>query len=258
MEKLIDKHLPTPIYSQISDWMRKKILLGKWEEDGQIPSEADLSKKFNVSRGTIRKAIEDLISEQLLVRIHGKGTYVKTNIFLKQSPRGRLAGFSRDLISKGIPYETTVLTSEIIPPPAKVTPKLNLEENEKIYHLQRLRIVHEKPIILIENHIDYQRCQGIEDYNFEIHQLYTTLENDFQIEFSWAHRSYYAQAANRHISETLNIPLGDPIFYLEELYHVTGDIPVEFTRAWIRANVFHISTIVQREDEKSEKPELHR
>lgn len=258
MAKKITNNSPLPKYQQISHWMRENILSGSWSENEQLPSETKLADELNVSRGTIRKAIEELIGEGLLVRTHGKGTFVKTNLLLEQKPTWRIAGFSRDLISRGIPYSTKVLLKEIISPPQEIANKLSLPPEEKIFHMQRLRLVHEEPVLLIENHIDYQRCQGIENIDFSEKQLYKTLENQCSFNFDWARRSYRAQVADERISECLEVDVGFPIMYLEELYHLEGDIPAEFTKAWINGEYFHISTRINREDEKQDRPGIYR
>lgn len=258
MEKKIKENNPIPKYQQISDWMRENIISGDWSENEQLPSETRLADQLNVSRGTVRKAIEELIDEGLLVRVHGKGTYVKTKLILEQNPVGRIAGFSRDLISRGIPYSTQVLLSEVIIPPPKISQKLSLKPHEKIFHMHRLRYVHDKPVLMIENHIDYKRCLGIENIDFSKKQLYVTLENTYNFNFDWARRTYRAQVSDKRIAELLSIEVGSPIMYLEELYHLVGDIPAEYTKSWINGDLFHISTKINREDEKREKPGIYR
>ncbi len=254
MEPNLNRNSPTPIFEQITDWMRSKISSAEWQDEQKIPSESELCAKFGVSRGTVRKAIEVLISERLLIRIHGKGTFVKNKIFLEQKPTWRLAGFSRDLISRGIPYSTKVLKGEVVQPSDEVREKLRLSPVKKIFNLQRLRKINDQPVLLIENHIVYDYCQGVEEIDFEEKQLYVTLENEFKIQFDWANRTYRSILANPKIAGLLNLHKNAPLMYLEELYHDTHSTPVEFTRAWFDAQVFYIKTSISREDEKKELP----
>jgi len=254
----IDFSGPVPINQQISDWMRQNILSGNWQENQKLKSETDLSQELNVSRGTIRKAIESLIDEGLLVRIHGKGTFVKTNVLFEQRPNGRLAGFSRDLINRGIPFSTKVLLKEVISPSEKIRRLLTLDEGEPIFHMKRLRKVHQKPVLFIENHIIHRLCKGVEDYDFSHIQFYTTLEDEFNIPFDWARRTYKATIADEYLSKILQIPQGAPLMYLEELYHIVGDVPAEYTRAWINADIFHITTRIKREDERKDISRIYR
>ena len=256
MKPELNRESSTPIFQQIMNWMREKIQSGEWDDDQKLLSETDLAERFNVSRGTIRKAIEGLIEEKRLVRIHGKGTYVRDEVLLEQEPSWRLAGFSLDLISRGIPYTTEVLLKEVINPPVDVREILKLDPGEKIFHMQRLRKINEIPVLLIENHILYAPCEGVERIDFTSKQLYETLEDQFGIQFDWARRTYKADSAGQHISEVLELQAHDPVMYVEEIYHDVLGKPVEYTRAWFNAQVFLIRTIIRREDEKSAFPGL--
>lgn len=249
---------PVPINAQITDWIKNNIISGAWPENHQLKSETDLAKELSVSRGTIRKAIESLLHEGLLIRVHGKGTFVKTNLVFEQHPDWRLVGFSRDLISRGIPFSTEVLLNEIVVPPPEIARLLSLGQNDTIFHMRRLRKVHQKPVLMIENHVVYNFCSGIEKIDFSKSQLYTTLEEIFGFDLDWARRTYKAQTADKDIATTLTIGVGAPIMYLEELYHLVGDIPIEYTKAWINAEIFHITTTIKREDEKRDTPGIYR
>lgn len=252
MESNLNRNIPTPIYVQITDWIREKIQTGEWQKDQQIPSEFELCEILGVSRGTVRKAIDVLISERLLVRAHGKGTFVKNKILLEQKPTWRLAGFSRDLISRGIPYSTKVLKKRVIHPTEEIRDKLQLSPSKKIFNMQRLRKINQQPVLLIENHIVYDYCEGVEEVDFEVNQLYVTLENEFNISFNWANRFYRSTLANAETASLLNLRNNAPLMYLEELYHDNHSIPVEYTRAWFDAQVFYIAATINREDEKRE------
>jgi GntR family transcriptional regulator len=80
--------------------------------------------------------------------------------------------------------------------------------------------------------------------------LYKTLEEEYRFNLDWARRTYKAAAANKEVARLLEIEPGAPIMYIEELYHLVGDVPVEYTKVWINAEVFEISTIIRREEEK--------
>ena len=254
----IDHSSHIPINEQIAQWMRKNILSNRWSQDLKLPSEDDLASSFKVSRGTIRKAIEILIDERLLMRIHGKGTFVDNHLVFEQQPAGRIAGFSRDLISRGIPFSTDVLLSKIIVPDTEVSDLLSLKPKQKIFHMKRLRIVRNNPVIFVENHIVHDFCEGIASIDFKTKQLYATLEDEFKLKLDWARRTYIAKIADKNIAQLLKIKFGAPVMYLEELYHLVGDTPVELTRAWINAEVFHISTLIKRDDEKRDTPGIYR
>ncbi len=252
----INRQGPTPIFEQITQWMRQKIHTGEWANDHKLMSESNLASAFDVSRGTIRKAIESLITEKLLVRIHGKGTFVRNKVLLEQQPNWRLAGFSQDLISRGIPYSTEVLTKEIVSSDKEIQNLLNLQPSDKIFHMYRLRKINDQPVLLIENHINYELCEGIEAIDFTQNQLYITLEEQFKIEFNWARRSYKSINADKSITKHLKLKNEAAVMLAEEHYHSIDNEPIEYTRAWFDGQIFYIKAIIKREDEKSELPHI--
>jgi DNA-binding GntR family transcriptional regulator len=258
MDNPIKMNLPDLKHEQLTNWMRENILSKIWPVNFKLISESAFAIKFKVSRGTVRKAIETLIDEGLIVRIHGRGTFVKQNISLEQKPAGRLAGFTHDLVSRGIPHTTEILTNELIRPAPDVANKLALDESQIIFHMKRLRLVKNKPVILIENHINIQLCEGIEKLDFSTIPLYPTLEDIYNIDFNWAHRTFWSKIADKSTAKTLKLKKGAPLMYLEELYHLSNGTPAEYTRAWVDAEVFYISTRIDRAKEKLDSPGIYR
>ena len=249
---------PVPIHEQITTWMRDNIRSSRWDSGYKLKAESDLASELGVSRGTVRKAIETLIEETLLQRIHGKGTFVRETPFFEQQATGRLAGFSSDLLARGIPFTTEVPFCEVTNPSREIAHLLRLQPTDQIFHMRRIRRIGRHANILIENHIVYDYCVGIETCDFSRNQFYITLENEFNIVFDWARRTYKAQKACQEVADCLDIPVGSPVMYLEELYHNTHGTPIEFTRAWFNGDLFHITTLIKREDEKRDTPGFYR
>src|SRR5215470_17917628 len=95
----IERDAPTPLYQQARDWIANQINSGVWPEHYKLKSEQDLAVELGVNRGTLRKAIADLIAEGKLVSIHGRGTFVASSA-LEQPLAERLVAISEDLITK--------------------------------------------------------------------------------------------------------------------------------------------------------------
>ena len=76
-----EKDTSIPLYVQVANWIRAKVVTGEWPEGFKLPSEIDLAKDLNISRGTLRKAMELLSKDQIIEQTHGKGTYVGATIF---------------------------------------------------------------------------------------------------------------------------------------------------------------------------------
>ena len=104
----VDKENAVPIYTQLSNWLEAKVTTGEWPPNYRLPGEIELAKQLGVSRGTLRKAISQLIKKNLLVQIHGRGTFVSPFI-VEQPWAGRLMGVYEELMLMGIPFTTEIL-----------------------------------------------------------------------------------------------------------------------------------------------------
>ncbi|MBX3084552.1 MAG: GntR family transcriptional regulator [Anaerolineae bacterium] len=240
-----DRSRPEPLYHQIRDWMRQQVTTGAWPEHYKLPSEFELVERFSVNRGTVRKAIADLIAEGLLVSIHGRGTFVSSRT-LEQPLAEDLITFSEDLIRKGIPFETTVLACDVRKPPSNVAALLRINPNDDIFYLRRVRIVRQAPLALIENFVPYAVVAGIERVDFTVRGLFETLEKQYEVTLSWGQRTFQAQLADADTMTMLGIDPAIPIMYIEQLTYRDEDTPVELSNIWLRGDRFRLSAVVNR------------
>lgn len=135
-----------PKYQQIKQNLLYEINNGKFQPGDKFYSEAELKKKFNVSSITAIKAMQCLTNEGYLVRYQGKGTYVS------KAKRGKIVKFSDIEKYKDAVERTEVLEIQRIKNP-RIAAELNLQPEEEFYHIKRLRIVDEKPIIVQNSYV---------------------------------------------------------------------------------------------------------
>lgn len=241
----IDRHSPVPIYLQIVSWMREQIASGAWPEHFQLKSEMELAQVLNVNRGTLRNAIETLVEDGLLVRIHGKGTFVASRV-LEQPLAESLMTFSESLIDQNIPFETQVLEQCVLVPGASVASMLSLEPAALVFFLKRVRTVAGKPIIFLKNYVSYQACPGIETVDFVQNRLFDVLENQFGLGIAWGRRYFEAQIADQETAASLGINPGDPVMYAQQIVSLADETPLEMSDMWINARHFRVSAVVRR------------
>ncbi|NOZ50438.1 MAG: GntR family transcriptional regulator [Chloroflexi bacterium] len=240
-----DREGPVPIYLQIEDWVRQNIASGAWPGNYKLLAEADLAAELQVSRGTVRRAIADLTSEGLLMRTHGKGTFVASNV-LQQPLAERLVTFSEDLISKGIPFRTKVLTQEVILCSRRLRALLSIAVDEKLLFLRRIRYVNDEPLILLNNYVVYASAPGIENVDFKQHRLFEILETGYGLTLAGGSRTFQAQPANAETASLLDTNQAAPVMYMEQLTHLQSGAPVEFSEIWIRGDRFRLTASVNR------------
>jgi DNA-binding GntR family transcriptional regulator len=167
---LLDQHDPTPIYVQISRYLRRKIVAGEYPNGTTIPSEADLEHLFGTTRGTIRNAIAVLASEGLLRQVRGKGTYV------------HFSPVNHSIWNFG--SFTDYARSRHASPVTKVVEMVQEEHNgERVLHLVRARGISTDSRVdflhVDHSRISLERFPGLERYDFANDSLYRALREDY-------------------------------------------------------------------------------
>ncbi len=245
MKPDLDRFGPTPIYLQIKQWMQNQIGQGRWPEHYKLVNEIVLANDLGVSRGTVRRAISDLIKEAMLVRIHGRGTFVASKN-IEQPLAERLVAFSEALIEQGITFETQVLAQELISPIDRVVSLLSITEESKVFFLERVRFVAQTPVVYLHNYVVASHCLGIETVDFTSHRLFQTLEGHYGLVLDWGRRTFEAQAADAKIAALLQISEGAPIMKLEQIVYLEDGSPIEFSDVWLCGNRFRLTSTLKR------------
>ena len=244
---MLDRNNPTPIYKQIQDWMRGKITSGEWPEYYQLTSEIDLAAELGINRGTLRNAIQQLIEEGLLIRIHGKGTFVAANA-VQQSLADSLTTFSESLNAQNIPFETQVRTKEMIGADVNVASLLALELDEPVFYLERVRTIKGQAIVFLKNYLPYSIVRGIETVDFTRMQLFKVMEDQFDIKIAWGRRYFEARIADEEVAAALGVSTGDPIMYAKQITYRADGTPLEMSDIWFVGHYFRLSAVVNRRD----------
>lgn len=227
--------------------MRQEIQSGAWVEHHKLKSEDGISAELGVSRGTVRKAITELIAEGLLVRTHGRGTFVTGNA-LEQPLAERLVTFSEDLISKGIVFETHILEQCLIQPNKRMASLLSVPSGAQVFFLKRIRAIGGQPITLLHNYVVCDRCPGIEAADFARYRLFEVLEEHFGLSIGWGHRSFEARTADSEVAHLLSISESDPVMYMEQIAYLRDNSPIELSDLWIKGDSYRLSAVLRRGD----------
>src|SRR5699024_4178358 len=202
------------LYIQIAEKLRQEILAGEIKPGKRIGSQRELEERFKVSKITVRKAIEVLEKEGLVITSHGKGTYVKQEKV--EQTLDELQSLS-DVIKKSgfnpqvkINEMKKVNKIKVLDIHGELPLKQSVRYNEYLY-IERLHIVEESPIALAKAYIPLEF--GIEFTQTELEQftIYELLEKKFDIMLGEAVQSIEAFPANAKLGELLNVPEGSPL-----------------------------------------------
>lgn len=234
MERKIEHDSIIPLYHQLKEIMKEKIEAGEWVPGDKIPSENELRTQFDVSRNTAQKAIEDLVQDGRLRRIQGKGTFVSKPKF-EQSLSG-FYSFSRVMKNKGMnPQDEILSINEKLAKPS-VAKKLQIDEDDPVIELRRLRCANDEPIILETSHMPKAMVPVLSAEQLEDTSLYDYLQEAFDVIVTSAKESFEPVLVRDYESDYLQVARGSPALLLDRIAYSPKEQPVEFCRSIVRGD----------------------
>jgi GntR family transcriptional regulator len=226
----IDKNLPIPYHYQLRELLREEIASGRWEVGGRLPSERELCDAFNLSRTTIREAIDALVNEGLLRREKGRGTFIAepkiTEKWLEAAD-----SFTESMIQQGYQIETRVLNLRTEPAHYDVSHELRLRTGESVIVLDRLRLILQEPILVVTSYLPERLCPTLVQEEFANQSLYQVLRDKYGIHIASARRVMEAVAANELEASLLHVRQGAPLMLIESTAFLADGTPVEYFKA---------------------------
>lgn len=219
----------SPLYRQIKSLMLQALDSGEWRPGEAIPSETELAVRFGVSQGTVRKAIDEMAAENLLLRRQGKGTFVASH----DDPRAffrflRLEANSGEVQpTRSVPLECW--RAKAGPEAARV---LGIQLADPIIVVRRLLEFGAKPVVVDEIYLPGDAFPGL---TLELLQewqgsLYSLFESHFGVRMVRAEERLRAVAADRSSAELLRVAEGSPLLSVERVSFSYGDRPMEWRR----------------------------
>ena len=245
MSSVIDPYNAVPKYHQLAGILRKKINDGDWPPQSPIPSERQLEMIYNVSRPTIRQAIELLIHEGYLYREHGKGTFVMPQKL--QKGLLELTSFSEDLLKRGIKPGQQILEMEYETAPEEVLRKLELPEGTKALRILRVRFGDDIPIGLQTSYIILKPDQLITREELEeVGSLYKILQEKLHI-IPWAaDETLEVTLATKEEANLLQVKVGAPLLINERVLWSQERTAVEFVKILYRGDRYRYTMRLSR------------
>jgi GntR family transcriptional regulator len=225
-----------PIYHQLKNQILDAIAEGTLGLDDPLPSERELVEHLNVSRMTIRRALNDLVMNGQLYTRPGKGTYVQ-GAKVKQH-LSRLLGFTADMRRTGHQVKSKVLHTEIAPAAGKLVERLRVEPGEPVVYLERLRLVDDVPIAWDRSNLPERLCPGLLRLDLEHGSLYDVLRHEYGIVLRYAHQTVEAALCNWDEQRLFGISEGAPVLIGERTVFTDDDIVIEYSKSSHRADQY--------------------
>ena len=218
-----------PLYDQIKILLTQSLIAGEWKPGEAIPSEMDLAVRYQVSQGTVRKAIDALAAENILIRRQGKGTFVATHTEPKHQYR-----FLRIIPDKGEKHHprTTFIDVTRAKASAEIARALDLKSGAPVTAVRRVLVFGGRPLILDEvvlpsalfPHLTIERIQESRG------SIYSFLETTYGMRMIRAEERLRAVAADAFAADQLLVKVGAPLLCVDRIAFTYGDKPVEWRR----------------------------
>lgn len=231
----------SPLYQQIKSLILQSLQAGEWKPGDTIPSEFELAARYRVSQGTVRKAIDELAADNLLVRRQGKGTFVATHAEQHTQYRFlRLQPDEGDQRSEG-PAERNIIECRRLRAPAEIARLLSLRSGDPVLQVRRVLTFQGTPAILEDLWLPGIPFKGLtlETLAADRGPMYALFETQFGVRMVRAEEKIKAVAADADSAMLLEVPPGTPLLSVERIAHTYNDVPMELRRGLYRTDTHH-------------------
>ena len=247
-------------HEQISDWMRAQIEEGRYRVDEQLPSESELCERFDVSRITVRRALQTLENEELIYRRQGLGSFVK-------EPRAkpgivRLTDFAQDMAQAGLEATSEVLYHRQEDASPLVAAKLEVEPGTPVLRLDRLRFGDGRPMAFDRTWLPLFYGQLLERHDLQAETIYGILEREYEIPVLRGHYRIEAVNAGKELVQSLEVEEGQALLRIDRLSRTVGGRCVYFQQRYYRTDRVAYELELERDPDRRGVPHnahaLHR
>ncbi|WP_234417732.1 GntR family transcriptional regulator [Miniimonas sp. S16] len=207
----------------------------QWAPHQAIPSERELMAEFGVSRATVREAIRQLVEEQRLYRVHGKGTFVAAD---RVESRLHLASFTDDMRRRGLVPSTLVRHVRLVPAPVEVAAALGLAPDEEVWEIERLRLAGGAPMALERGFYSNRLLPDLGGIELT-GSLYSIMALGYGLRIDGAEQTVWSELATRSTADPLGVGVGAPLMVFRRTSRASGR-PVEYVTSWYRGDRYQI------------------
>ncbi|OPA84491.1 GntR family transcriptional regulator [Pseudomonas fluorescens] len=219
-----------PLYQRLRDHLVEQIANNRWRPGEPIPTEAVLSAEYALSTGTVRKAVDALVSEGILERQQGRGTFVRRPQF--QSSLFRFFRFQGPSGERQVP-ESRILSVESVPAPSAVSEALGLAPSAQVIRIVRTRLLDVQPLLAEEIWLPRTRFQALLEVDLAEQGplLYPVYESVCGQVVASAEETLTAEAVNEVYARLLQVPVNSPVVVIERLARDYAGQPLEWRRS---------------------------
>ncbi len=221
-----------PRHTQISQWLRRQIDEGTFKPEEKLPSENDLAKKFDVSRVTIRRALQSLESEAIIYRCQGLGSFVSDGRLSQNLVK--LTDFNEDMSQAGLEPASEVKQFTTVDAPDWLAEILHIDQGNKVLQIDRLRKGNGDPIAFDSTWLPIFYGQLLDEKELTNSTIYDVLERDYDISVIKGCYRMSAVAADEYLAKELAVEAGSPLFLIDRMTYTIGNKPLYYQKRYYR------------------------
>jgi GntR family transcriptional regulator len=208
-----------PAYRKIQYALQKRIEDGELQPGDAVPSERELARRHDVSLMTARHALAELQRDGLVDRRRGAGTFVA----LPKIHFNRLASFTEQMGSRGLPARSRILCASIVESEQEAAARLALPAHSRLVKIERVRLSGEQAFAVETCYLPAEEFQGLLNVPLERRSLFATLERDYGVDLQYSDEEVDATAASGRVAELLGIHASAPVLRIRQaLYSTAG------------------------------------
>jgi GntR family transcriptional regulator len=229
-----------PLYIQIAEGLLDQIESGELSPGDRLPPERELSEALGVSRMTLRRALQLLETQGLLIRRRGHGTHVASPKIERQADQ--LVPFHQGMKRRGYVPGARVITFEKRRAEAAVARELGLPVSAPVYFVRRLQLLNQEPMLLERLTVSAHRFPELERFDLSKRAVYEVMETEYDIRVVRARQSLEPVVATEYEAEWLGVKPGAPLMLERRLGLDQDDQPVEYGKDLYRGDRFRFVT----------------
>ena len=225
----------SPLYYQLAEIIINDIKEKNLQENDRILTEREYCEKYNLSRSTVRQAIAYLEKKGYIYKVQGCGTFVSSRV-MKQKLL-KFYSFTEEAKKQGKTPSSKILSFKEKKADEKICKELNINKDDKVYELQRLRLADDEVVMYEKTYLLEKKMQGLSKNILLENPLYDILQNRYNISFTKATERFSVLLADENIAEILTIHQGSPIIRLQRWTYAGMEI-IEYTVSLVRGDRF--------------------
>ncbi len=237
---MLDERSPVPLYYQLQEIIRSRIDNGQWGPGQQLPPEADLCQEFNLSRGTVRQALSDLVREGMLHRRRGKGSFVATPKI--QQDLQSLMGFSSYVKNVlGADLGSRLISARVIPATASLAKTLGVREGSDIVEIRKVKLVDDQPFFLSAAFLPRDANPGLEKDDHSDGSLIQLLREKYGLQVAKVKGWFEPVLVTEYEASLLDVEKDSPAMLYQRIRFDADDKPLMLSKNVIRGDMCRIT-----------------